>query len=245
MKQSSTSLKFLKEEQELLKGPQKRLFELLRAIRIFFECMKGFRFLHFVGPCVTVYGSARFSENHRYYRLVRQVGRSLAQNGFTVLTGGGPGLMEAANRGAKDVDGISIGCNITLPHEQEPNPYLDRWIQFKYFFVRKLMLAKYSYAFIAAPGGYGTLDEFYEIMTLIQTQKMKNFTVVLLGTEYWRPMVEFLKNTILKANAIDSQDLDLLVISDSPEEIAKIIRDRAIGEFGLSYTPKRRRFFFE
>ncbi len=239
------SLKFLREEQEFLRGPQKRTRELLRAVRIFFECIRGFRFLHFVGPCVTVYGSARFDENHSYYRIVRELGQKLAQKGFTVLTGGGPGLMEAANRGAKDMNGVSIGCNITLPHEQKPNPYLDRWIQFRYFFVRKFMLAKYSYAFVAAPGGYGTLDEFYEIMTLIQTRKMKNFTVVLLGTEYWQPMLDFLKNTILKANAIDSADIDLIIVNDSPEEIAKIIQERAVDEFGLRYGPKRRRVLFE
>jgi hypothetical protein len=137
------------EEVRFLEGPQRRRFELARALRIFFEFIHGFRKLSFVGPCVTVFGSARFGEDHEYYAAARNVGAALARAGFTVMTGGGPGVMEAANRGAKDVGGRSVGCNIELPHEQEPNPYLDRWITFRYFFVRKVMLVKYSYAFVA------------------------------------------------------------------------------------------------
>src|SRR5262249_14775602 len=147
------------EEAHFLRGPQKRGFELWRAIKIFFELLRGFRALHFVGPCVTVFGSARFKEDHPQYRAARQVGALLARAGFTVMTGGGPGIMEAANRGAKDVGGKTVGCNIELPQEQKPNPYLDHWVTFRHFYVRKLMLVKYSYAFIAMPGGFGTLDE--------------------------------------------------------------------------------------
>ena len=162
------------------------------ALRIFWELMQGFRSLHFVGPCVTVFGSARFQEDHRYYVLARDVGARLSKAGFTVMTGGGPGLMEAANRGAKDAGGYSIGCNIELPEEQQPNPYLDRWVTFRHFFVRKLMLVKYSYAFIALPGGFGTLDEIFEVATLIQTRKIKEFPLVLVGEEFWHPLLDFL-----------------------------------------------------
>src|SRR2546421_5866228 len=169
-----------------LRGPQRRSFELVRAARIFVELIRGFRALHFVGPCVTVFGSARFAEDHPYYRLGREVGTLLARAGFTVMTGGGPGIMEAANRGAKEVGGRSIGCNIELPREQRPNPYLDRWITFRHFFVRKVMLVKYSYAFIALPGGFGTLDEIFETATLMQTHKMQEFPLVLIGSAFWR-----------------------------------------------------------
>ena len=173
------------EEQLFLEGPHARGFELGRAFRIFRELIHGFRQLHFVGPCLTVFGSARFPAEHRYYALTRELGARVAEAGFTVMTGGGPGLMEAANRGAKEAGGASIGCNIVLPQEQKPNPYVDKFVEFHYFFVRKLMLVKYSYGFVAAPGGFGTLDELFEVATLIQTGKIKNFPVVLLGVEYW------------------------------------------------------------
>ena len=141
--------------QAFLQGPQRRGTELLRALRVLWEMIQGFRALHFVGPCVTVFGSARFPENHPYYKLAEQVGAELAKAGFTVMTGGGPGIMEAANRGAKSAGGTTVGCNIQLPQEQKPNPYLDHWVTFQHFFVRKVMLVKYSYAFIAMPGGFG------------------------------------------------------------------------------------------
>ena len=165
--------------------------------------MRGFRKLHFVGPCVTVFGSARFTADHAYYVLAREVGQRLARAGFTVMTGGGPGIMEAANRGAKEAGGYSVGCNIELPQEQKPNPYLDRWITFRHFFVRKLMLVKYSYAFIALPGGFGTLDEIFETATLIQTDKIKDFPLVLVGKEYWRPLLDFLRDRLVEAKTID------------------------------------------
>ena len=175
-------------ETKFLQGPQKRQSECWQAFKIFRELVTGFRKLHFVGPCVTVFGSARFDETHRYYGMAREVGRLLAKSGFTVMTGGGPGIMEAANRGAKDAGGRSIGCNIVLPLEQKPNPYVDSWIDFEYFFVRKLMLVKYSYAFVVMPGGFGTLDELFEVATLIQTGKVENFPVALMGADYWRPL---------------------------------------------------------
>ena len=146
------------DDRRFLAGPQSRLRELLWALRIFVEFIRGFRALHFVGPCVTVFGSARFPEQHRYYDMARRVGAQLARDGFTVMTGGGPGIMEAANRGAKEAGGRSIGCNIELPEEQKPNAYVDRWVTFRHFFVRKVMLVKYSYAFIIMPGGAGTMD---------------------------------------------------------------------------------------
>ncbi len=234
-KSSSTS-----DEQIFLEGPRSRGFELRRALRIFWELIHGFRRLHFAGPCITVFGSARFTEPHPYYALARELGSQIAQASFTVMTGGGPGLMEAANRGAKDAHGISIGCNITLPKEQKPNIYLDKWVEFRYFFVRKLMLAKYSYGFIAMPGGLGTLDEFFEVATLIQTGKIKEFPLVLMGVAYWSPLVQFLDNTLLKNGAIDAEDISRILITDSPAEAVGHIQRCAIGQFGLKYKLRHR-----
>src|SRR5690349_16600997 len=221
--------------ERFLEGPQNRTSELLRAVRIFFEFLRGFRALHFVGPCVTVFGSARFPENHRYYELGRQCGAELAKAGFTVMTGGGPGIMEAANRGAKEVGGRSIGCNIELPKEQAPNPYLDRWVTFKHFFVRKVMLVKYSYAFIAMPGGFGTLDEVTEAATLIQTGKIAGFPMVLMGVDFWKPLLDFMRDTLVKEGTIAATDMDLLFVTDSPEEAATRVRDIGMKQFGLTY----------
>jgi uncharacterized protein (TIGR00730 family) len=235
------------EETRFLEGPQPRGFELMRACRIFWELMRGFRTLHFVGPCVTVFGSARFKEGHPYYAVARELGRELAKAGFTVMTGGGPGLMEAANRGAKDVGGRSIGCNIQLPKEQKPNPFLDTWITFRHFFVRRLMLVKYSYAFVALPGGYGTLDEVFEVATLVQTGKIHDFPVALLGVEYWDPLLKFLRETLLKAGTIDPPDVDRLIISDSPAEVVARIAEAVVPRFNLRFErePRRRWWLFE
>ncbi len=236
------------EEQVFLEGPHPRGFELLRALRIFRECMYGFRKLHFVGPCVTVFGSARFHETHELYKLTQRVGAEIAKVGFTVMTGGGPGLMEAANRGAKEVGGRTVGCNIQLPQEQKPNDYLDTWLEFRYFFVRKLMLAKYSYAFVAMPGGYGTLDEMFEVATLVQTGKIKNFPLVLVGKEYWTPLLDFMKDTLVRLGTIDQIDFDRWIVSDDPVEVAKVVRDHGMADFGLieqAAHRKKKWFFFE
>ena len=224
-----------------LEGPQPRGFELARALRIFFEFIRGFRALHFAGPCVTVFGSARFTEGHRYYQLAREVGALLARAGFTVMTGGGPGIMEAANRGAKEAGGRAIGCNIDLPQEQQPNAYLDRWITFRYFFVRKVMLVKYSYAFVALPGGFGTLDEIFETVTLIQTGKIRHFPLVLIGTDFWRPLIDFIRNELVRAGTIDQTDASYLMVTDSPAEAVTSITEAALQRFGLTYSPRVKR----
>jgi uncharacterized protein (TIGR00730 family) len=225
-------------ERRFLEGPQPRGVEIAEAARIFAECMRGFRRLHFVGPCVTVFGSARFNEAHPYYRLARELGAKLAQAGFTVMTDGGPGIMEAANRGAKDVGGRSVGSNITLPVEQKPNPYLDRWVEFRYFFVRKMLLEKYSYAFVAMPGGIGTLDELFETSVLIQTGKMKDFPCVLMGKDFWSPLLDYLRESLLAAGTIDAADVDRWVLTDSADEAVEVIRERAMQRFGLTYGPR-------
>lgn len=234
-------------EERFLEGPHQRTFELWEALKIFFEFIKGFRVLHFVGPCVTVFGSARFGENTEAYKLARKMGALLAEEGFTVMTGGGPGIMEAANRGAKDVGGASIGCNITLPTEQKPNPYLDRWVEFKHFFVRKVMLLKYSYAFVALPGGYGTIDEIFETAVLIQTGKIKNFPIILLGKAYWEPLLQFIRSPLLEAGAIDARDVGIFHLTDSPDEALTLVKQSAFDEFGLRYRyrPKRRKLLGE
>ncbi|WNG56856.1 TIGR00730 family Rossman fold protein [Archangium gephyra] len=228
------------EERIFLEGARPRGSELARALRIFGECIKGFRTLHFVGPCVTVFGSARFGPEHGAYEQARHMGAEVARLGFTVMTGGGPGIMEAANRGAREAGGRSVGCNIQLPHEQMPNAYLDTFVEFRYFFVRKLMLVKYSYAFVAFPGGFGTMDEIFETAVLIQTGKIRGFPLVLMGRDYWRPLVDFLRGTVLAAGAIDAEDVERLLLTDSVEEAAEYIRECVGERQGLPRTPPRR-----
>jgi uncharacterized protein (TIGR00730 family) len=222
---------------KFLRGPQHRRFELGMTIQVFREMIYGFRKLHFVGPCVTVFGSARFHEQHRYYAQARLVGRLLAGSGFTVMTGGGPGIMEAANRGAKEASGRSLGCNITLPKEQKPNAYLDSWIEFDHFFVRKLMLIKYSYAFVCLPGGFGTLDELFEVLTLIQTGKLEDFPVALIGTDYWAPLLAQIRAMVAE-KTIDPIDLDRLIVSDDPAHVVSEVTETGMKRFGLTYGPK-------
>ena len=230
-----------------LEGPQPRGFELWHAVQIFAEFIRGFRALHFVGPCVTVFGSARFAETHRYYAMGRAVGARLARAGFTVMTGGGPGIMEAANRGAREVGGRSIGCNIELPHEQRPNAYLDRWVTFRHFFIRKVMLVKYSYAFVALPGGLGTLDEVFETATLIQTGKIQQFPLILMGRDHWVPMLAFLRDRLVAERTVDPEDVERFIVTDSPEEAVELITQTALARFGLTYgtQPRRRWFLWE
>jgi uncharacterized protein (TIGR00730 family) len=236
-----------REERVFLEGPRTRGSEAWRVVRIAAEFIRGFRSLHFVGPCVTVFGSARFGEDHPHYQLARETSARISRMGFTILTGGGPGIMEAANRGARDAGGPSVGCNIVLPHEQKPNPYVDRFVEFRYFFIRKVMLVKYSYAFVVMPGGFGTLDELFEAVTLIQTDKISDFPVILMGTAYWNPLIEFVRNTMLPAGTISAKDLDMLTVTDSPEEVVAVLDRHVVGAFGLRRTqrPKRRWYLGE
>lgn len=228
-------------DRHFLLGPHARRHELRHAWRIFVDLIRGVRALHFVGPCVTVFGSARFSQTHPYYALGEEMGARLAEAGLTVMTGGGPGLMEAANRGAKSANGRSIGCNIRLPKEQAPNPFLDRMVEFRYFFIRKLMLVKYSYAFVALPGGLGTLDEIFEAAVLVQTGKVQDFPLVLLGKDYWTPLLHLLRERFLPSGTIDEQDIRRLVVTDSTADTVELIRDRAVRDFGLTYGPRIKR----
>jgi uncharacterized protein (TIGR00730 family) len=229
-----------REERRFLEGPQQRLVELRRVMRIAAEFIRGFRALHFLPPCVTVFGSARFAEGHRYYEMARRIGSLLAEAGFTVMTGGGPGIMEAANRGARESGGLSVGCNIELPMEQKPNPYLDRWLEFRYFFVRKVMLVKYSYAFIALPGGFGTMDEVFETVTLIQTGKIRHFPLVLIGESYWRPLLDFLRDRMVAERTIAQEDLERLVLTDDVDAAVAGIRATLAERFGLDLRPRYR-----
>jgi uncharacterized protein (TIGR00730 family) len=220
----------------LLEGPHSRLHELRFLASAVLDFLRGFRVLHFVGPCVTVFGSARFGEDHPYYALGRDVGRRLTGLGFTVMTGGGPGLMEAANRGAREAGGRSVGCNIQLPAEQAPNVYLDRTVTCRHFFVRKVLLFKYSYAFVALPGGIGTVDELFEALTLIQTRKIEHFPVVLVGTKYWQPLVELLER-MAAAGTVDHDDLELVLVTDDLDAAMRHLKLHAIDQFGLRARP--------
>lgn len=200
-----------------LEGPKSRGYELLFAFRVFFQFLKGFRKLHFAGPCITVFGSARFKEGHQYYSAAQSFGKRIADMGFSTMTGGGPGIMEAANRGAFESGGMSIGCNIKLPFEQLSNKYLHRNITFEHFFVRKVLLVKYSYAFIIMPGGFGTMDEFFEILTLVQTKTVTNFPIVLFGKEYYKPLIDVM-NSMVEQGTVSKEDLDLVMYTDDEDE---------------------------
>ncbi len=212
-----------RDAREFLSGPLSRTDEFFRLWRIGAEFLRGFRALHFVGPCITVFGSARFPEGHQYYELARQIGAKIAGMGFTTMTGGGPGIMEAANRGAKEAGGPSLGCNIILPHEQQPNPWVDRFVEFRYFFVRKVMLVKYSYGFVIMPGGFGTLDEFFEVLVLIQTKKVEGFPLILVGRKYWEPLIEFMMCRLVDGATINKEDIDLFSVTDSPDEVESML----------------------
>src|SRR6476659_6674863 len=204
-------------DEVMLEGPHSRLDEVFTLFRVMADFLRGFRALHFVGPCVTVFGSARIHVDSPYYEMARQMGAGLVRLGFTVMTGGGPGIMEAANRGAREAGGRSVGCNIKLPHEQAPNEYLDRSVTLFYFFVRKTLLIKYSYAFVVMPGGAGTLDELFEALTLIQTGKIQNFPIVIMGTDYWHELTDLL-NKMARLGMINPADVDLVYITDSVEK---------------------------
>jgi uncharacterized protein (TIGR00730 family) len=219
-------------EIRFLGGPHSRWKELKFAASIFFEFIKGFRALHFTGPCITVFGSARFSSTHPYYEKTRILSQQIARLGFTIMTGGGPGIMEAANKGAKEVGGKSVGCNIILPKEQKPNKYLDKWVDINHFFVRKTLLIKYSYAFIVMPGGFGTLDEYFEALTLIQTKKINNFPVIVMCKDFYETLIAHLNHMQL-SGTIDKSDLDLFFYTDSIDEVIEILKEKSIGQYGL------------
>jgi len=211
-------------EKLLLSGRRNRQADLESAVTFFLEFLRGFESFDFDLPCVTVFGSARFNDGHPHYELARATGRALAEAGYAVMTGGGPGIMEAANRGAKEAAGFSIGCNIKLPFEQKPNPYLDKFIEFEHFFIRKVMLVKYSTAFIVMPGGFGTLDEAFEVATLIQTGKLDAFPIVTMGGSFWDRMRDFLRNTVIAEGAVAEDETRFLHRADTPEEALRAIR---------------------
>jgi uncharacterized protein (TIGR00730 family) len=223
LKPARFSLPDSEEEKRFLRGSHDNPSELATAGRVFLEFVRGFENLGDIGPCVTVFGSARFGESHRYYQMARELGRKLAEHGFTVMTGGGPGIMEAANRGAREAGGTSIGCNIELPMEQKPNAYLDRFVEFEYFFVRKVMLVKYSQAFVAMPGGFGTLDEVFETANLMQTGKLEHFPIVGMGLEFWSNLGSFVEGSLLQEGTISESDRELFTVTDSVSEALEII----------------------
>jgi len=226
-----------------LEGPQSRWKELKFTFRTMFELISGFRALHFIGPCITIFGSARFKEDHPYYELTRKAAAAFAKLGFTILTGGGPGLMEAANRGARDVKGRSVGCNIQLPVEQKPNPYLDKWVYMRHFFVRKILLVKYSFAFVVMPGGFGTLDEYFEALTLIQTHKIDDFPIIIFGREYHKELTDHIK--LMNKNAtISTEDTRLFMVTDSIEEAVDLIIEKSIKQYGLRPENRMKPFKF-
>jgi len=228
-----------KSEKKFLEGPSSRFSELVFAFRVFHQLIVGLRKLHFIGPCVTVFGSARFNEDHPFYKLTREVSAEIAKLGFAIMTGGGPGIMEAANRGAKDVNALSIGCNIVLPKEQKHNAYLDSYVTLDYFFVRKELLRKYSFAFIVMPGGFGTLDEFFEALTLIQTHKTKTFPIVIMGVDYHKFLLEHIKQMV-QEKTINEEDLHLILFTDSKEEAVQHIKKHSIDAFNLKLKKAKR-----
>jgi uncharacterized protein (TIGR00730 family) len=216
-------------EREFLARGREHSEDVESAVRVFLEMLRGFEFMGVDRPMVTVFGSARFEEGHAYYELARELGRKLAESGFGVMTGAGPGIMEAANRGAKEAGGLSVGANIKLPREQKPNAYLDRYVEFGHFFVRKVMLVKYSCAFVVMPGGFGTLDEVFETLTLIQTAKIEPFPVVGMDCGFWGELVDFLQKSLVSAETIDQGDLDLLYLTDSCDDAVRHIREHPYG----------------
>lgn len=227
-------------EHVYLDGPKSRGYELHFAWRVFSQFIKGFRTLHFVGPCITVFGSARFTEQHKYYTIAREFGQRIAETGFTTMTGGGPGIMEAANRGAFESGGNSVGCNIQLPFEQQPNPYMHRSITFEHFFTRKVLMIKYSYAFIIMPGGFGTMDEFFETLTLVQTRTINDFPIVLFGKEFYQELWSYLE-FMVEAGTVSPADLKLVLLTDSVDEAMEHIHTYIQKNYKVK--PRKRRWF--
>lgn len=240
---SNNNYRLQPEESKFLSGPLSRFKELFFTFRVQLSFIKAFRAMHFLGPCVTVFGSARFKATNPYYIQAEQVGAALAKLGFTVMTGGGPGIMEAANKGAFEAGGYSVGCNIILPFEQKPNPYLHKWIDIRYFFVRKFLLIKYSYAFVVMPGGIGTLDELFESLTLIQTKMIQGFPVVIFGSEYHKELCHHIQ-VMAENESIGIEDMKLLFVTDSVDEMTQHITTHGIKKFGLTKKAQKPSWWF-
>lgn len=229
-----------KSESPFLQGPLSRFKELGFAVRVMYQFIRGFRKMHFIGPCVTIFGSARFTPDSKHYQNAEKIGAALSKLGFTIMTGGGPGIMEAANKGAYEAGGYSVGVNIVLPFEQKPNKYLHKWINIPYFFVRKFLMMKYSFAYVVMPGGMGTLDELFEAITLIQTKLIQNFPIVIFDSEYHKELCHHIQ-TMAENESISKEDMKLLFVTDSAEEVVEHIKVHAIERFGLvkkQYKPK-------
>lgn len=224
-------------EHVYLEGPKSRGYELQFAWKVFKEFITAFRTLHFVGPCITVFGSARFKEDHEHYICAREFGKRIAELGFTTLTGGGPGIMEAANRGAFENGGMSVGCNIKLPFEQSHNQYMQRWMTFDFFFTRKTILIKYSYAFIIMPGGFGTMDELFETLTLVQTKTITGFPVVLFSKAFYEPLMDVLHHMAEKGT-ISEEDMSLVLLTDDVGEAMDHVRKYLQQNYKIK--PRRR-----
>lgn len=228
-------------EIKFLEGPQSRWKDFKFTVSVLFEFIRGLRSLHFVGPCVTVFGSARFKEGDPDYEKAREISGKIAKLGFTIMTGGDPGIMEAANRGAREVGGRSVGCNIELPHEQYINPFMDKWVDIKYFFVRKTLLIKYSYAFVVMPGGFGTLDEYFEALTLIQTKKISDFPIVILDKEFYKHIIAH--NEVMKERGtISPTDTDLFFFTDDVDAAVSYIQNNTIKKYNLRPAQLRKPF---
>jgi uncharacterized protein (TIGR00730 family) len=232
-----------KDESLFVRGPLSRLKELAFSFKVQFNFIKAFRKMHFVGPCVTVFGSARFTKDSEHYKNAEKIGAALANLGFTVMTGGGPGIMEAANKGAYEAGGYSVGCNIILPFEQKQNPYLNKWIDIPYFFLRKVILVKYSYAFVVMPGGIGTLDELFEALTLIQTKVIQNFPVVIFDSEYHKELCHHIQ-IMAENESISPEDMELLFVTDSVEDLVTHIETHSIKQFGLVKRQYKAKWWF-
>ena len=230
-------------EIKFLQGPQSRWQEFTFSIKVLIEFIRGFRTLHFAGPCVTVFGSARFKEDHEYYKKTKELSGEIAKLGFTIMTGGGPGIMEAANKGSKEVGGRSVGCNIILPFEQHHNDYLDKTVNIRYFFVRKTLLIKYSYAFVVMPGGFGTMDEYFEALTLIQTKMLFQFPIIIFDTSYHKELIEHIE--LMKAKGtIAEEDLKLCLFTDSIPDAIEHLKVNAISKFGLKPEKPKKSFWW-
>ncbi|MBS1746760.1 MAG: TIGR00730 family Rossman fold protein [Bacteroidetes bacterium] len=229
-------------ESVYLEGPKSRSYELSFGLKVFWEFIRGFRVLHFAGPCITVFGSARIKEDQFYYQKAVEFGKRISELGFTTMTGGGPGIMEAANRGAFENGGMSVGCNIKLPFEQKVNPYVNKTITFDYFFVRKALLIKYSYAFICMPGGFGTMDEFFEILTLVQTKSVTTFPVILFGKEFYKDLATQMAD-MAEQKTINPEDLQLVLITDSIDEAITHIQTYITRNYRVRIRPGKTRWW--